>query len=169
MTDAIEIAQTFLGNINRDARLKDSLTATSHLTIVLPVSARPKGRIRGYTNSGLAVGIIKERDRLLHSGDLYQTDSGKLLLINLEAQEVLAIDLTTIEATAAQLVRLGHVLGNHHYPIAVEGDRQRIVVPLTTDKATVENLIRSLNIPGLIISYQTRSVDSAISFSQHTH
>lgn len=167
MTNIQEIAQTYLGNINHDADLASTVTATC-LKLSLTERDRNKGRIHGYTDSGLAVGIIKSRDRSLQPGDLYQTDSGKLLLISLEAQELLAIDLADItNASPQQLVQLGHALGNHHYPISIEDNQ--ILVQLVTDKVTVEKLITSLKIPGLRISYQKISADHSLAFSQHRH
>ena len=163
-----EVAQIYLGNINHSSDLAKLIETKSYLELSLSPSDRNKGRIHGYTNYGVAVGIIKDRDRPLRSGDLYQTDSDKLLLIELQLQELLVIDLATIENLSPhQLVQLGHVLGNHHYPIAIEGDR--ILVQLATDKSVIEQLINNLNIPGLKISYQTKSANSKIMFSQHSH
>ena len=164
---ATEVAQKYLGNINQNLDLANLIETRSHLELSLSLSDRNKGRIHGYTDSGVAVGIIKDRDRPLRSGDLYRTDSDKLLLIELEEQELLVIDLATIDNVSPhQLVQLGHVLGNHHYPIAIEGDR--ILVQLITDKLVLEQLIK-LSIPGLKISYQTKSANSEIAFSQHRH
>ena len=50
---------------------------------------RYKGRIHARSNSGIAVGIIKSRDRALESGDLFRTNSDKLLLIYLPEPELL--------------------------------------------------------------------------------
>jgi urease accessory protein len=54
---------------------------------------------------------------------------------------------------------LGHVLGNHHYPITIV--KQKIYLQpgadLAVDLAVVEQTIKQLKIPGLIINYEMRS------------
>ena len=164
-----EVARVYLGNINDDPELARLVTSQTCLKIDLQFSDRHKGRIHGNSSSGVAVGIIKSRDRTLQSGDLFRTDSGKLLAIHLLEQELLVIDFSNIETALApaKLVHLGHVLGNHHYPIAIE-DKQ-IYVQLVTTKAVVEKLLRDLKISGLQISYQLPKGDRQITFSKHLH
>ena len=77
-----EVAETYLGNVNSNSEL--ALITSDCLKINLQFSDRYKGRIHTYTNSNLAVGIIKSRDRALQSGDLFKTNSGKFVLIHLQ-------------------------------------------------------------------------------------
>ena len=148
-----EVAQTYLGNINHNADLAHSIETKSYLELTLKPEDRQKGRIHAHTASGVEIGIIKSRDRSLESGDLFETDSGKILLINLQETELLLLDLSKVDSniTLSKLVELGHTLGNHHYPLKVEGNL--IHVRLNTDKLTAESLIKSLNIDGLQIRY----------------
>ena len=164
-----EIAEIYLGNVNDNRELARLITSEGCLEITLQFSDRYKGRIYGYTNSNLAIGIIKSRDRALQSGDLFRTNSGKLLSLDLQEPELLVIDLSTLNSnvTHAKLVHLGHVLGNHHYPIAIQNER--IYVQLVTNKISIENLLKDLNIPGLQISYQLHKGDRQITFSAHRH
>ena len=112
---------------------------------------------------------MESRDRALRSGDLFKTNSDKLLLIHLQEQELLVLDLSAIDSSvsAAELVYLGHVLGNHHYPITMQNNQ--IYVQLITDKSIVEKLINQLNIPGLQIKYQMQSDNQKFAFSHHSH
>lgn len=164
-----EVAETYLGNIHSNSELTQLITLETCLKINLQFSDRHKGRIHAYTDSNLAVGIIKSRDRALQSGDLFKTNSGKLVLIYLQETELLVIDLSTLEpnVTAAKLVHLGHMLGNHHYPIAIQDNQ--IYVQLVTNKITIEKLLKNLNISGLKISYQLPQGDRQIIFSSHEH
>ena len=162
-----EIARVYLGNVNHDSDL--SSLVKNCLEVYLTQSDRHKGRIHAQTDSGEAVGIIKSRDRALQSGDVFRTDSGKLLLIHLQQQELLVLDLSLLKADIlpAKLVHLGHVLGNHHYPITIQDNK--IYVQLVTDKVTIEKLISSLNIPNLQINYQQQTGDRQLYFLSHNH
>lgn len=164
-----EIANKYLGNITNDASLSQQLATETYLEVYLQPSDRVKGRIHVHSQSGAAIGIIKGRDRILQNGDVWQTDSGKLVLIHLQQQEVLVLDLSTLttDILPAQLVYLGHVLGNHHYPIAI--NHNKIYVQLVTDKNIIEKTIKNLNISGLQIYYQCQPQKQEIIFSSHTH
>ena len=164
-----EIAQIYLGNIQKNDQLSQQLVIGSCLEVRLKQSDRFKGRIHAYTDSGVAIGIIKSRDKLLQEGDIFKTESGKLVLIHLQEQEVLVLDFSTLEASIlpAKLVHLGHVLGNHHYPIAIKNNK--IYIKLVTDETVLKKTIQNLNIPGLQINYEKRSQDEEIAFSSHSH
>ena len=149
-----EVAQTYLGNIDRNPDLAELIAIETYLEVHLSYSDRTKGRIHAHTDRGIAVGIIKNRDRLLQSGDLFKTNSQKLLLIRLQKEKLLILDFSGIENNIApsQLVYLGHVLGNNHYPISIR-DRQ-ICVQIATDPKIVEKTISNLNISGLQMRYE---------------
>ncbi|MGB5712804.1 MAG: urease accessory protein UreE [Waterburya sp.] len=162
-----EIAQTYLGNINDNSDLAELVKIESYLEVTLQESDRNKGRIHAHTLAGVAVGIIKSRDRSLQSGDLFKTDSGKLILIQLQEKEVMVLDLSSLEnhISATKLVNLGHVLGNYHYPTMIHN--QKIYIQLVTDKLILEKLIKDLNIPELQISYEMQSLNHNITFASH--
>jgi urease accessory protein len=164
-----EIAKTYLGNIQNNLQLSEQLTSENCLEVHLDYSDRYKGRIHVHTDSGVAIGIIKSRDHPLQTGDLFQTDSEKLVLIRLQEPELLVLDLATIKSdiSPVQLVNLGHALGNHHYPIAIKNNK--IYVQLITNKSALEKLIKNLNIPNLQINYERVDQESKITFSSHSH
>jgi urease accessory protein len=164
-----EVTREYLGNINHDLELARLITSKTCLKVDLQFVDRSKGRIYAHTNSGIEIGIIKSRDRTLQSGDLFRTNSGKLLLINLHEQEVLILDFSALDPhiSGAELVHLGHVLGNQHYPIKIHD--KRVFVQLVTDKITLENILKDLNISGLKMDYQHLQYDSQFTFSSHNH
>ena len=163
----MEIAQTYLGNIDRDPDLAQSIAQQTCLEVSLQDSDRQKGRIHARTASGIAVGIIKGRDRTIQEGDLYRTDSQKLVLIYLQKRELLVLDFSQVDPniSLAKLVSLGHILGNHHYPIVFKD--YKIYVQLVTDKSILEGLINNVEIPDLKLSYH--SSNRQLVFSKHTH
>jgi urease accessory protein len=166
------IAQTYVGNYFADTSLRERVEQARLRQTYLEVSLNhhdiPKGRIHAHTASGTAVGIIKERDRPLQAGDVFQAETGQLLFVHLAAQTVMVLSFTG-EAGGHELdlIHLGHVLGNHHWAISVQTDR--IYVQLAVDPAVMEATIRGFNIPNLCISYESRSADQHLTFSHHTH
>ena len=164
-----EIAQTYMGNINHNSDLAKLVKIETCLKVTLQQSDRHKGRIHAHTDSNVAIGIIKSRDRSLQSGDLFKTESGKLILINLQEEELMVLDLSSLESniSATKLVNLGHVLGNHHCPMMVR--EQKIYIQLATDKLILEKLIKDLDILGLQINYEVYSSSQNITFESHDH
>jgi urease accessory protein len=156
----IEIAQTYLGNLTEDSNLAAKVTQArqqgSCLEVSLNQSDRHKGRIQAHSTSGVAIGIIKSRDWSMREADVFRTQSDRLVVIQLQEQELLVLSFEQpITASATELVHLGHILGNHHYPITIAN--QKIYLQPGADLRIVEQTIKQLQIPGLIMNYQMRS------------
>jgi urease accessory protein len=156
----IEIAQTYLGNLTEDSSLAAKVTQArqqgSCLEVSLNQGDRHKGRIQAHSTSGVAIGIIKSRDWSMREADVFKTQSDRLVVIQLKEQELLVLSFEQpITASATELVHLGHILGNHHYPITIAN--QKIYLQPGADLRIVEQTIKQLQIPGLIMNYQMRS------------
>ncbi len=165
-----EIAKTYLGNIQENVALGEKLKASKEicLEVNLSQSDRRKGRIYVQSTAGMAVGIIKSRDWLLREGDVLETEQGKLLLVHLQPQELMVLSFTpSVVNNPIELIHLGHVLGNHHYPIVVKDNK--IYLQLIVDKEIMEKTIRNFAIPGLQIDYEELFEDDRFSFSEHHH
>ncbi|MEL6438724.1 MAG: urease accessory protein UreE [Cyanobacteria bacterium J06621_8] len=162
------VASIYLGNIHQNPNLKEIIAQQTCLTVSLSEKDRSKGRIHAHTDSGIAIGIIKSRDRPLASGDLFKTDSDQLVLIQLQTAELLVIDLANLgDCDPTQLIKLGHVLGNHHYPLAIQ--KNKIYVKLITPKPVVEKLIKDLFVEDLQINYETVSWQNKLNFAASNH
>lgn len=170
-----ERAHLYLGNLFDPAVAADLqqqvIEARQHhksLDVELTLEDNRKGRIHAHATTGESIGIIKDRDHQLKAGDLFQTESGKLVQIYLQQQRVLAIQVNPeAHPPALALIHLGHTLGNHHYPIVIQDDK--IYVRLEDNANRVEAIIRSANIPGLRLTYEQRSADQAIAFESSSH
>jgi urease accessory protein len=167
-----ELVQTYLGNSIEDASLSERIEkacSSGHcLEVYISQTDSLKGRIHAHTTSGVAVGIVKSRDWSLRDGDVFETQQGKLLLIHLQNQKVMVLRFTKpVSDRAVELVHLGHVLGNHHWPIIVQN--HQIYIQLAADVEVMESTIRAFQIPGLQIDYESRSPQQHLDFSQHNH
>ncbi|MGD1702234.1 urease accessory protein UreE [Dapis sp. BLCC M229] len=167
-----EIAETYLGNLTKDAnleeRVKSAHTLDNYLEIYLSQTDSCKGRIQAQSTSGIIVGIIKNRDWSLSEGDVFITKSGKLLLIHLQEQKLMVLSFTEpVENYAIELFHLGHVLGNHHWPIIIK--KNKIYIQLIIDAAIIEATIAKFKIPGLKIDYESCSSQEHLQFSYHSH
>ncbi|MBE9180384.1 urease accessory protein UreE [Oculatella sp. LEGE 06141] len=166
------LAETYLGNQTTDPALQQQVAQARQTGALLEVYLQPddraKGRIHAYSTAGIALGIIKSREQPLSTGDVFITQPGQLLLIHLDAQTVMTLSVNgTAAGHAIDLIYLGHVLGNHHWPILVQGDR--IYVEMVADPAVMEATVRTVNIPGLCIGYEVRSPEAPLQFSPHAH
>ena len=68
---------------------------------------------------------------------------------------------------ALKLVKLGHLLGNNHYPIKIQDNK--IYVRLVTNPKVIEKNLEKLNIIGLEISYTNQLVDDDSNDIPHHH
>lgn len=167
-----EVAQKYLGNIKENHNLAQQVKTARETNccweVYLQQSELAKGRILTKANSGLGIGIIKSRDLILRSGDVFETTTGNLLLIKLESEKlmVLSFEQSLKENYVMHLVSLGHILGNHHYPIKI--DKNKIYVRLITDARVIVKMITELNIPGLKISFEAHN-NQEIPHPKHSH
>ena len=158
MTTETLLAETYLGNVGEHDDLaqrvaksrKDSLC----LEVTIERSDRAKGRILTSTDSGQKVGISKGRDWLLKDGDVLEAEAGRLVLVSIQSQTVIALKVAeNAHNDPATLIRLGHVLGNRHWPVVVQA--QTLYIELAADAALIESTLKEtaarLNIKGLQI------------------
>lgn len=167
-----ELAETYLGNITDDIslseRIEKALSDENCLEAYLSQTDSGKGRIYTHSTCGIEIGIIKSRDWVVREGDVFETQQGKLVLVHLEQQKVMVLSFTkSVSDRPIELVHLGHVLGNHHWSIIVQG--HKLYVNLAADEDVMEQTIRNFSIPGLQISYEWRSPTEQLTFSEQVH
>jgi urease accessory protein len=167
-----QLAKTYLGNIQENNNLADEIEKAcleeNCLEIYLNQIDTRKGRIYTQSLSGIPIGIIKSRDWSLREGDIFATEEGKFLLVHLQKQKLMVLSFSEpVSDRPLELIHLGHVLGNHHYPIIIQ--ENKIYLQLVFDAEVIETTIRNFNIPGLKIDYELRSPQQQLNFSSHNN
>ncbi|NJM98323.1 MAG: urease accessory protein UreE [Phormidesmis sp. RL_2_1] len=172
LADNIALADTYLGNVRDSAELALQVAQAQQngecWEVLIDRGDRMKGRIFTQTATGQAIGIVKGRDWRLQNGDVLATAQGQFVKVTLQSQQVMALRFDQqISHHAIALVHLGHMMGNHHWPITVQGET--LYVALVAEPAvmasTVREVAQTLGIEGLQITYEEKSVSASLDFS----
>ncbi len=168
-----ELAETYVGNLHEQPAIAEQVAQAQKdgrcWAVTIERSDRLKGRILTHTASGQPIGIVKGRDWRLRDGDVLMTALGNWVVISIQAQLVMALRFEPGASNQAiALVHLGHVLGNHHWPITVQNGV--IYVELAAEAAvmaqTVRAIAQTLELKGLQVNFEERSADKFLDFSQ---
>jgi urease accessory protein len=172
-----EVAQSYLGNCLEDSSLyeqvKSAQASNRCFEVELSEADCAKSRIHLKLRPDFEVGIIKERGWNLREGDVFKTEGDRLLLIHLEPQQLVTLSIPDISPESMRpefllsLIHLGHSLGNHHCPILIAEDK--IYIQLAGNREVIESTIQAMNVPGLAITYETRSATQHLAFPKHSH
>ncbi len=107
-----------------------------------------KSRLRKETRNGRCVAIALDRSQSLHDGDvlLWDAQRREAVVCAVELCDVLLIDLhglagLPVETALNSAVRLGHALGNQHWPAVIR--EQEVCVPVTVDRAVVASVLKT--------------------------
>lgn len=119
-----------------------------------------KSRLRLLTFKGHEIGFILPHGAELLEGDVFTVEEeNSKVIVHISLQEVMV--LTPLASLHAQerwawAVRLGHVLGNQHWPLAVV--REQIFTPVSIDRAVMETVLRTHHVlDHFSIHYERRS------------
>lgn len=136
-----------LGNIHTHPALRRDMAkwraAETLDEVTIEERAARKNRLRLHTAKGRELGFILPRGVELQDGDVFVLqEDGSKVLVHIALQEIMV--LTPYEHLHVQerwqwAVRLGHVLGNQHWPVAVVGEQ--ILTPVTVDRAVMETVL----------------------------
>ncbi|MBE9060384.1 urease accessory protein UreE [cf. Phormidesmis sp. LEGE 11477] len=176
MTVETVLAETYLGNVGESDELAQRVLRSQKdglcLEVTIGRSDRAKGRILVSTESGQQVGISKGRDWSLKEGDVLAAQEDRLVRVSIESQTVIALKIAESEHNdPAALIRLGHVLGNRHWPVVVQA--HTLYIELAADAALIESTLKEtvarLNIKGLRLEQVEKSAQETLDFHEDSH
>jgi len=170
-TNAI-VADEYLGNINEDRDIAIDVSQAEQqntcLTVAIERKDCGKGRIFTHTAANQPVGIVKSRSWRLREGDVLRSQSQQLVLVRLQKQPVIALQFERkARNSPVDLLRLGHIIGNRHWPVTIKGETLYVEVAANADviEATIREAIETMNIQGLYIVREYKAADQALEFS----
>lgn len=170
------VVESVIGNLGEDARLRDlhqQWRATGRVeTVELTPLEAQKGRLRTVTDEGTPLGMSLGRGTVLRDGDvLYLSElEGRMIVARLKPEEVLIISVKPAASPAELLrvaVQLGHVLGNQHWPVKIEGTS--VYVPVSVDKKVMETVLKTYDLPGIEYRFEQGSVGVISRAVPHEH
>jgi urease accessory protein len=141
-----------LGNIHTDSALATQVAVWKQEgrldEVTVDEREAQKSRLRVHTVQGRELGLLLSRGTVLTAGDVFalEGDEGGVL-IHLALQEIMVLVSRPCPNAAEWLrwvVRLGHVLGNQHWPVVVSGEQ--ILVPVTLDRAVMETVLKTYHL-----------------------
>ena len=89
-----------------------------------------KNRLRRTTDKGTDIAIILERGSKLQHGDILKHDAS-FVVIEQIPEKVITVKTKENEDAFELLVLLGHIIGNRHRPISLEG--RSVTSPIQTE------------------------------------
>lgn len=110
------VADTYVGH-REDPDVAERLADADPARVVLSDVDRRRSRVRTETEDGRDLGVVVGRE--LADGDVLETDSGDLVVVELAAVEALVLDFTNADVSALAALELGHAAGNRHWDLAV--------------------------------------------------
>ncbi len=170
------VIEKILGNVGEDARLGElhrrwQVMGQAETVQLTPLEAQ-KGRLRTVTDKGTPLGISLGRGGILRDGDvLYLNESEERVIVaQLKPEEMLIITVKPAASEADLLrvaVQLGHVLGNQHWPVKIEGTS--VYVPVSVDKKVMETVLKTYNLPGIEYRFEQGTVGAISRTVPHAH
>lgn len=148
------LVEQILGNTHEDANLAAQANEAAKQggleSVRLSFADAQRGRMKVTTDAGTDVGVSIGREGGLHDGDVLFADGQKVIVVSVQSPEVMAIrppsGLGPQEMFEAG-VRLGHVLGNQHWPITWRDGN--CIVAVTVDRLVMETVLRHHGVEGL--------------------
>lgn len=146
------LIETVLGNANEPewrSRLADA-----HVdTLQLSQWDAQKSRLRKTTLDGLPLAISLERGETLRNGDVLLWDDAerRAVVCRIDLCDILDIDLSGVDdlppaRIVERAVRIGHALGNQHWPAVCRGGH--VYVPVTVDRNVVASVMKTHHFEG---------------------
>ncbi len=162
------IVESVLGNTHEDQNLAEECERVAQAggleMIRLSAQDVQRRRLRVSTDAGTDLGLNLSRGRPLGAG----VRDGDVLYRSLDGRRMVVVAVQGAEAVVIRPalgrrrgehpgrrgqalfelgVRLGHLLGNQHWPIRL--DQGAVLVPVVTDRKAIETILATYGIEGL--------------------
>lgn len=155
----MELVEHVLGNMSDEA-WQPRLTSPGAKVDRLDLDQwdAQKNRLRKTTAGGREVAVSLERGRYLRDGDILLWDeaSRRAVVARIHLCDVMVVSLPDparrpAADTLETCVRLGHALGNQHWPAVIRDNA--VYVPVGVDRKVVEAVMESHRFQGISYSF----------------
>ena len=153
----MEIVEKVLGN-RADAAWAARLNGAFVDWLELSQWDAQKNRLRKETEGGRSMAVALERGESLRDGDVLEWDeaSRSAVVCRIRLCPVMAVDLMGlaalgVESAVSSAVRLGHALGNQHWPAVVK--KGVVYVPMTADEKVMSAVMDTHDIAGVTYAF----------------
>lgn len=172
------VVKRSLGNIHTDAALAaehSRIAAAGGLeTVRLSQQDSQRRRLRVTTEQGTEIGIDLSGETLRDGDVLFLSPNhDRMIMVRVEPAEALRIRLraeVSGEALFALGVRLGHLLGNQHWPVRVKG--WHVLVPVTVDQHVMAKVLQASGLEELAYEFvpvEPGELPDAMPLLEHHH
>lgn len=131
-----------IGNIFHDKKF-DSLEDGNLEYLRVSRTELEKTRIRRETNRGTDVGLLLEPGITLHNGDVLDSNE-KMIVIEQIPEKMIAVRLKNDKNSVELLVLIGHIIGNRHRPISIQGNVVFFPIQADSELAVFEKLFTNV-------------------------
>lgn len=148
----MEIIDAILGNVS-DPDWKTLLDGAEVDLLELDQWEAQKNRFRKATTGGRIMAVALERGQDLRDGDILDWNDAerKAVVCRVRLCPVMVVDMHGLAGLSSEeglsaAVRLGHALGNQHWPAVVRGGM--VYVPMSADRKVMASVMDTHAIPG---------------------
>lgn len=156
------VANSVVGNVNRDESLADTLEAYEAEdrveTVTVDPEQRKRSRVRTTTDEGTDIGIVVDDRAELESGDVLVLNDDRMIVVEFEKRETMVIEYPESFDDVAAATELGHAIGNHHWNLQVRDGS--LYVPVSDARRVMENVVVDMLPSEAVVRYER--VDSSV-------
>ncbi len=130
-----------IGNIFHDKEF-DDLRNESFERLKISRIELEKRILRRKTDRGTDVGLNLDPGVKLHNGDIIKNGDTKIVVEQLP-EKIITVKLKNEKMTDV-MVLLGHIIGNRHRPISIQGDEISFPIQADSEKEIFAKLFQSI-------------------------
>lgn len=166
----MRLCEAIIGNLE-EPRWQESLQGARVAHLDLDEWELKKSRLRRTASDGTDVAVNLDRGTTLKDGDIVAWEPSErwAVVVKVHPKEVLHIRLE--EAPPDQMIeramRLGHLLGNQHWPATVVG--RSIYVPLAVSREVMSSVLKTHAIAGVTFAFESGHGLDLPAMAHHSH
>lgn len=162
---------SIVGNIFHDKKLVDRLNRMESLgkceRFKISRQETERTKLRRKTDKGSDIGLVLYDDVRIKHGDVLLSNSKKFIVVEQLAEKVISIRIKK-KTNFELLVMIGHIIGNRHKPISIEGNVISFPIQADSEIEVFRKLLPSvINDVNLIVTERIFQPLQGINIHEH--